>query len=61
MQLPDVNVLIDAHREDAPVDLLSVPIFGLTLSAVVTMAFVVSLAVKSVAAAGALLGSRNPL
>jgi hypothetical protein len=44
----------------AVIDLASVPIFGLTLSDVVTTTFVCSLAVKSVAAfAGAILGSRR--
>jgi hypothetical protein len=42
------------------IDLLSVPLFGLALSAVVTMPFVGSLAVKAAAAlAGALVGSRR--
>jgi hypothetical protein len=42
------------------VDLLSLPPFGLTLSAVVTMTFSTSLAVKAAAAlAGAMLGSRR--
>jgi len=42
------------------IDLLSVPLFGLTLSGVVTMRFAASLAVKSAAAlAGGILGSRR--
>jgi hypothetical protein len=41
------------------IDILSVPLFGLSLSSVITMTFIVSLAVKAAAAlAGAMLGSR---
>lgn len=44
----------------AVLDLSSVPLFGLSISTVVTMTFLLSLAGKSVAAlAGALIGSRR--